>query len=226
MKTYWHIPGPKQACPTHCWAFYKYDGSNLRFEWSRRQGWYKFGARYTVFDGSSRQWGHAVDLFLRAYGDDLERVFRDQASYRGIERATAYCEHFGPGSFAGWHDYDALRRAGELVLFDVAVHKRGFVLPADFLRDFGHLRVPEVVYEGPFTAEFVEGVRQGRYPVREGVVAKGIALGKKQNPQHGLWMAKVKTRWWLAELRRRAAESDVFRQTLEENLREQGCEAA
>jgi hypothetical protein len=77
-----------------------------------------------------------------------------------------------------------------------------------------------------FTAEFVEGVRQGRYPVREGVVAKGIALGKKPNPQHGLWMAKVKTRWWLAEGRRRAAESDVFRQALEENLREQGCGAA
>ena len=75
---------------------YKYDGSNLRFEWSRRQGWYKFGTRYTVFDGSSRQWGHAVDLFLHAYGDDLQRVFRDQASYRGIERATAYCEHLTP----------------------------------------------------------------------------------------------------------------------------------
>jgi len=48
----------------------------------------------------------------------------------------------------------------------------------------------------------------------------------ERSSRHGLGTAKVKTRWWLAELRRRAVESDVFRQALEENLREQGCEAA
>jgi len=157
---------------------------------------------------------------LDAYGEAVERVFADEPCYRRIERATLYCEHLGPSSFAGWHDYEELRQAGELVLFDVAVHKRGFVIPADFVRDFGHLRTAEVVHEGPFTPQFVEDVRAGRYPVKEGVVAKGIVPGKK-NPQHSLWMSKVKTRWWLDELRKRAPESDAFQRALDENLREQ-----
>ena len=55
----------------------------------------------------------------------------------------------------------------------------------------------------------------------EGVVAKGIKLGKNRNAQHGLWMSKVKTEQWLDELKRRAEESDDLRKTLEENLAEQ-----
>ncbi len=193
----------------------------MRFEWSRQQGWYRFGTRYKVIDRTSGQWGHVIGLFLDQYGDGVARVFQDQPGYRRVERATAYCEHFGSSSFAGWHDYDELRREGELVLFDVAIHKRGFVLPGDFVRDFGHLRIAELIHEGPFDRQFVQDVREDRYPVREGIVAKGVVLGKKKNPQHGLWMAKVKTRWWLDELRKRAAESEAFRHLLEENLREQ-----
>ena len=72
------------------------------------------------------------------------------------------------------------------------------------MRNFGHLPSAPVVYQGPFDEQLVNDVREGKYPVAEGVVAKGVVLGKKKNPQHGLWMSKVKTKAWLAQLRRRA----------------------
>jgi len=121
---------------------------------------------------------------------------------------------------SGNHDMEVRRRRVQIQFVHVVQHVEEHAI------DFHDLGLGKALYEGPFTAEFIAGVRQGRYPVREGVVAKGIALGKKQDPQHGLWMAKVKTRWWLEELKGRTVESDVFRQALEENLREQGCEAA
>ena len=44
MEQYPHIEGSTKApIGEPCIAFYKYDGSNLRFEWSPKKGWHKFG---------------------------------------------------------------------------------------------------------------------------------------------------------------------------------------
>jgi hypothetical protein len=218
MKTYWSIPGPKDTHGGACIAFYKYDGSNLRFEWWRKLRSYRFGTRYQVVTPDHHHWGPAFPLFQDTMAEDFEQVFRDNPVYQRIERATVYCEFFGPSSFAGQHNWGEPK---ELVVIDVSIHKRGIVLPADFVSHFGHLRIAEVVYEGPFDRKFVEDVRTGQYMDGEGVVAKGIKLGKNKSAQHGLWMSKVKTKAWLDELKRRAEESDDLRKTLEENLAEQ-----
>ena len=222
MKTYWSIPGPKDAVEAPCIAFHKIDGSNLRFEWSRKQGWYKFGTRYRVVEPDHHHWGIAYQVFKERFADDIDKIFHDDPEFRRIEKAIVYCECFGSSSFAGWHDWNEPK---ELAIIDVAIHKRGMVLPEDFVRHFGHLRIAEVVYEGMFDHQFVADVRDGKYPVTEGVVAKGVLLGKKKNPQHGLWMVKVKTRRWLEELKRRAAESEQFQQALRENLAEQSLDS-
>src|SRR5207244_4073436 len=118
------------------------------------------------------------------------------------------CEFFGPNSFAGQHDpaHPVLAQAGiagndpkELVLFDVNVHKKGLMAPRHFLDTLGRLPIAEVIYEGDLTPQFIEDVRAGKYPVREGVVAKGLE-GKAP---HGIWMRKIKTHAYLEELRRR-----------------------
>jgi hypothetical protein len=91
-------------------------------------------------------------------------------------------------------------------MYGLMINKKGIVLPRDFVKEFGHLRAAECVYEGNFNAQFRRDVMDGKYPVFEGVVAKGV-LASSGNPQHGLWMSKVKTRAWVGELRRRVAES-------------------
>ena len=136
---------------------------------------------------------------MNKYAEGVEKVLRD--NYRKVENAIVFAEFFGPHSFAGKHDATFLgvdsNDPKDVVLFDVNIHKRGFVPPRTFLEQFGHLHVPSVIYEGPFTEEFVQDVRNGKYPVVEGVVAKG---GEK----HDLWLMKVKTLSYLQRLR------DVF----------------
>ena len=220
MKSYWDIPGPSKAPQLPCAAFYKYDGSNMRFEWHRKRGWNKFGTRYTVFDDTSEQWGHVIPQFLNSLSEGIEKIFKDNKNYRGIESAVVFCEHFGPSSFAGWHDYEELKTSGELVIIDINIHKKGIVLPNDFEKDFGHLKSAHVVYRGNFNKQFVEDVKSGKYELAEGAVVKGVNPKNKKS-QHGLWMSKVKTQWWLSELKARAQKDEVFRKTLIDNIKEQ-----
>ena len=51
MKTYpkmdyWN----KGKFGEYSYSFIKYDGSNLRFCWNRKRGWYKFGSRNVMID--------------------------------------------------------------------------------------------------------------------------------------------------------------------------------
>lgn len=218
MKQYWQIPGPSKAPQSPCVAFYKYDGSNIRAEWSKKRSWYKFGSKHVLLDETNPILGPAIDVFKRTYGESLEKTFLDNKEYRSAENITVFFEFFGPNSFAGYHVPEDEKK---VVLFDVNVHKKGFLLPRDFLKNFGHLPIAEVVYEGNFGPAFVKDVWEGKYDVGEGVVAKGIIIGKKSNEQHGLWMAKAKTKAWIDELRKRAILNPSLIRELDDNLKEQ-----
>jgi hypothetical protein len=218
MKQYWEIPGPNKAPQSPCIAFYKYDGSCIRAEWSRKGGWNKFGSRHVLLDVNHPQLGGAIPLFLKTYADDLERVIKKNKLFRGVQTVTVFCEYYGPNSFAGLHEANDDMA---ITLFDVNLHKKGLLTPRDFLKSFGHLDIAEVVYEGNFGPEFIKDIRDGKYPVGEGVVAKGVRAGKK-NQQHGIWMAKAKTKWWMDTLKQKSRESAAFRQALADNMKEQG----
>lgn len=200
MKEYPKILGPYDAETLPCIAFYKLDGSNLRFEWNPRSGWYKFGTRRRLFDRSDPEYGIAVEIFLKKYGESLIQVIRENPAYRKTEGLIAYAEFFGPHSFAGKHDATFLgvesNDPKDVVLFDVNIHKKGFISPQKFVEHFGHLHIPQVVYQGEFNRQFVEDVRNGKFPVREGVIAKG-------GEGHKIWMRKVKTLAYLKELKER-----------------------
>ena len=45
-------------------AFDKMDGSNLRFEWSKKRGFYKFGSRNVMIDENHEQFGKGVTIFI------------------------------------------------------------------------------------------------------------------------------------------------------------------
>jgi hypothetical protein len=170
MKSYPTIEGAAKApIGKPCIAFYKYDGSNLRWEWAPKRGWYKFGTRTQLFDKSDPLFGQAIPIFQDTMGEEIARRCKD--AERGVQRIICYTEFFGPSSFAGRHE---LSEAKELRLFDAELYKRGIMPPRQFVKVFGDLSyAAQVVYEGNLNTQFISDVRQGKYPVWEGVVAKG-----------------------------------------------------
>lgn len=208
--------GPNKAPRSQCVAFYKYDGSNIRCEWSKKKGWYKFGSRTVLIDRTAPL-GDSIDIFLRTYGEALEKIFIDNKRFREAQNITVFCEYFGDNSFAGQHDPDDEKY---VILLDVSIHKKGIMSPIDFLRTFYMVDTPPVIYTGNFSNEFIQGVKDGKYPVNEGVVAKGLLSKRKDG--HNLWMAKCKTRSWMERLKTKAEESpEKFDQILKENVQEQ-----
>ena len=152
-----------------CIAFYKYDGSNLRWEWSPKRGWNKFGTRRQLFDANTELYNQAIPLFMDQLADEI--VYRVRQEVKNPERITAFTEFFGPQSFAGSHVLDDPK---ELRLFDVFLFKRGFLSPKKFVSSFGDLpQAAEVIYQGNLSIQFIRDVQEGKYPVIEGVVAKG-----------------------------------------------------
>jgi hypothetical protein len=188
MLQYPEIAGSAKApLGKPCIAFYKYDGSNLRFEWSSKQGWHKFGTRHQLFNQTDPIFGPGIPYFLDKMGDEILKRCRDVE--RGVQRITVFCEYYGIQSFAGKHvpgDEMMLR------LIDVALYKRGMMKPRLFVKTFGDWYfTAEVIYDGNLNRQFIEDIRQSKYPVWEGVVAKGI---------DGDWMCKIKTNAYFKKL--------------------------
>jgi len=216
-KEYWTIPGPRDAPRgLPCIGFEKYDGSNLRYLW-RKGKWVKFGTRHRLFDATDEDFGIGIELFLKKYGDSIPKAFCDTKELRSVSEATIFCEFYGEHSFAGFHEPTDPK---DVILLDVCPYKKGVIGPRDFLRWFGHLHIPAVVYEGDFTESFIQDVRAGTYPVFEGVVVKGNKPNGKY--PHNFWSAKVKTRKWLDELKRKSEYIEALRAMLAENEKEQG----
>jgi hypothetical protein len=215
MKSYWHIPGWKDAPRgLPCIAFDKLDGQNIRCEWTKKKGWWKFGSRNVLL--YQEELKPAIDIFLNKYGDAIAKVLKDEKEFRGINECIVFCEFFGENSFAGLHVEGEPK---DVVLLDVSPLRKGILTPRQFLKLFGHLHIPNVVYEGNFNQVFIQDVKNGKYPVKEGVVAKGLKPTGK--PPHNLWAAKVKTKEWMRLLRIKAEQFAEFKKILADNELEQ-----
>ena len=188
MLQYPSIVGWKMAAiGKPCIAFNKYDGSNLRWEYTPKQGWNKFGTRKCLFDNNTPLYNQAIELFMDQMAGSIVET-TNHAFGRKVERITAFTEFFGPSSFAGNHEHDEPK---QLKLFDVFVFKKGFIPPRQFAKLFGmHDWAAEVVYEGNMNIEFITDVQSGKYPVYEGVICKGDG-----------WTAKIKTIEFMNRLR-------------------------
>jgi len=178
-------------------AFDKLDGSNLRFEYSHKRGFYKFGTRKQMIDQNS-EFGFAIDLFLNKYNESLSKIFRSR-EYRNILSFVCYAELVGTKSAFGQHEFG--NDVFDIVLFDVDQYKKGFVSPRDFVKDFGSTGIPRVVYEGNLNKELVEQVKNNEFNLTEGVICKGITVTRKGRPE--LYYCKIKTNDWFDRLRKK-----------------------
>lgn len=196
MKDYRSIPKVlDEHLNNPCIAFFKEDGSQIRVEWSKKKGWHKFATRGQLFDKSEKTFGCAVDIFHNTQAENLSKILAEK--YPKATEALAFLEFVGPHSFAGIHEPAILKVESnspiELVLFDINIYKKGLVSPAEFVQNFPNSA--EVLYKGKLTEEFVKDVREGKYPVKEGVVVKG-------GEGHKIWMCKIKTWEYLKKIQK------------------------
>lgn len=176
----------------YIYAFDKLDGSNIRAEWNSKRGFYKFGSRTQLIDETHKPLGKAISLVQEKYGADLNDIFKEQ----GWKDALCFFEFYGPSSFAGLHSDQEQQT---VTLLDVNPYKQGILEPAQFIKLFGHLDVPKVLYQGNASVELVDGVKQSTLEgmTFEGVVCKGANDKKTKMPV----MFKIKSKAWLERLK-------------------------
>ncbi len=180
-------------------AYDKLDGSNIRAEWTRKNGFAKFGTRKRLLDSSDEMLGEAVGLFNDKYADVLAKVFHDNH----WEKSTVFFEFYGANSFAGYHENEP----HDVTLFDVHKYKQGFLIPRDFNELFSRVETAPILYVGKPNAEFVESVRNSTLEgmTFEGVVCKG-ELDNRRRPI----TFKVKADAWLEKLKTKCGDDEAM----------------
>lgn len=198
MKQYPTIDRPPQNVPVY--AFDKLDGSNIRAEWTRKRGFWKFGARRRLVGEDDALLGKAQALVLGKYADDLANIFRAQR----WQKAIAFFEYHGPRSFAGNHHPEDTHT---VTLFDVAGDKKGLMEPRMFLKFFGDLDIAPLLYHGNANSDLVAQVRDGSL---EGMSFEGVVC-KGQYVSPGLpLMFKLKNQAWLDRLRAECGDDEAL----------------
>ena len=169
-------------------TFAKIDGSNLRFEWEKKKGWFRFGTRRRVINEEHETFGSALEIFQCDYSEHFEKLAL-QKKWTGI---TVYCEFWGDNSFAGEHEPSDEKY---LTPIDVAVYKRGILESAEFVKLFNDKF--DLKYLGNLTWDqtFVERVQNSEYPnmAMEGVVGKN-------GSGHKRLAIKLKSKIWIEKV--------------------------
>ncbi len=207
MKSYPHIEyWNKVKFGSTVWGFDKLDGSNIRCEYSKKRGFYKFGTKKQIIDETHPQFGHAITLFLEKYNEGLSRIFTDNKEYRNIQSFVVFSEFFGEQSFAGYHEPGDKM---DIVLFDVNMYKKGWVKPKDFIKDFENLGIPKLLYHGNYNKRLIKDVKEGLYDTKEGLIIKGV---RKTKGNDIVFMSKIKTQWWLDKIKNKFGEKYLLKE--------------
>ena len=211
MKEYPSVPqsiGTAFREMPNAYVFDKLDGSNLRFEWSKKKGWHKFGTRTRLFDQSDWQFGRAIPLFAKTLAEPLSKIF----SALRWDSCIVFAESWGPSSFAGNHHKPVTNKpldpdeAMRLDLIDVNPYKQGILGPAEFVKLFSDLPSARLLGRFNWTRGFVERVWNGEI---EGVTLEGVVGKTGHGKTHDLVMAKAKTKVWIDKVKARYAPEEA-----------------
>jgi hypothetical protein len=110
---------------------------------------------------------------------------------------VCFAELVGTKSAFGQHEFG--NDTFDTILFDIDQYKKGLVPPNEFVKTFGELGIPRIVYTGNLNRELVQRVKANEFGLTEGVVCKGKVTTKKGKDQ--LFYCKIKTDDWFARLR-------------------------
>jgi len=175
-------------------TFAKHDGSNLRFEWDKKKGWYRFGSRRRLLERSDSTFGKSMAMFESDFAESFEQFAVD----RGHDSIIVYCEFWGPKSFAGEHDPDDVQ---VLTPIDVAIYKKGLLESGTFLDCFEDRFDLGYLGQKTWDESFVDAVRKSELDGMsfEGVVGKA-GMGHKR------LAVKLKSKAWVEKVLRRYGE--------------------
>lgn len=184
----------------HIIAFDKLDGSNIRAEWTIKNGFTKFGTRRRLLGPTEEPLGEAIGLIQDEYAADLDKIFRKER----LQKVTAFFEFAGENSFAGLHEDEE----HSVTLFDIHVYKKGLLTAKDFLKMVeGKVRTAPILYEGKANADFIQSVRDSTLEgmTFEGVICKG-SLDNRKRPNN----FKLKSTAWLDKLKTKCGDDEAM----------------
>ena len=176
------------------YAFAKIDGSNIRAEWNRKQGFYKFGSRKRLL-GSDQLFIEEAKNLIKAQEKQFEETFRKNK----WDRVIVFFEFWGDNSFAGIH----LNETHRVTLIDANPYKVGIIPPKEFINVFKDFDIAPLLYHGFCDGEFINSVKNNKLndmPL-EGVVCK--AKNHKKTPVPVMF--KIKSNAWIEKLREHCA---------------------
>ncbi len=191
-----HYPSIPKKIDTNfpIYAFDKLDGSNIRAEWSKKRGFYKFGTKTQMLGEDHPIFGRAIGLIQNSYSDDLAKIFVADK----VESVVCFFEFYSSKSSFGRHEPTDTDH--KVTLLDANYHRRGILNPTDFIDKFGHLDIPPVLYYGKANSIFEDSVRNSTLDGMsfEGVICKRKATkGEPPDPV----MFKIKSLAWLQKLK-------------------------
>jgi len=176
------------------YIFNKPDGSNIRAEWNKKEGFTRFGSRRKLITRDTLILGESIDLFLEKYNEDLSKILFD----KGYQKATIFGEFFGENSFAGEHKEDEEK---DIKIFDISPYKKGILSPEEYLKLTENIDTVELLDHRILTEDVIEQIKLGLYPNMsfEGVVCKAMT-------SRGLKMFKIKNIHWLNKLKEKCGD--------------------
>ena len=189
MKQYPSIP--PEPIKMSCYVFDKLDGSNIRAEWTLKNGFYKFGTRHRLLGEDEPVIGNAISLIKQKY-QDMHQILKQSRT----QRAICFFEFWGKNSAFGQHDPNEEQT---VTLIDVSLYKHGIIEPKEFLDLFGKLDHAKLLYHGNVCSLLIESVISGSLEGmgNEGVVCKGPFDRKLGGPV----MFKIKRADWYERLK-------------------------
>jgi hypothetical protein len=207
MQSYPSIPYHNSGIEgSKVWVFDKPDGNNLRFEYSKNRGFYKFGTRTNLISKDDINYGEGITIFLDKYSKELE--YRFKHLYPNSLSMTVFGEYFGENSFSGIHqEGDTM----DVTIFDIINYKKGFIPVSKYIEQFGDLHITPLLEITTFEDNLIESIRENDYitELKEGVVVKGE---KKKKGEIIPWMCKIKTWEWLDKVKSKYGEKALLKE--------------
>ncbi len=178
------------------YLFDKLDGSNIRAEWSKKQGFYKFGSRTQLLTPDQVALYPAIEYIKNMQTFFSESLSEKLSRYK-YDSAVCFFEWYGPNSFAGNH-VDSLDQM-KATLIDVSVYKQGILNPETYVKMFSDCGLPKILHKGKITEEIFQSVRNRTL---EGMTLEGVICKEAGVNKHGRHaMAKIKSNDWLNQLK-------------------------